>query len=42
MNLVEIGLIDTVGEGEGWMNLESSTDIYTISCVKHSEWKVAK
>ena len=37
MNLVENGLIDTVGEGEGQMNLESSIDIHTISCVKYSE-----
>ena len=31
---VENGLVDTVGKGEGGMNLESSTDIYTLSRVK--------
>ena len=42
MNLVKNGLLDTVREGEGQMNLESSTDIHTISCVKYSKWEVAK
>ena len=27
-------LVDTVGEGEGEVNWESSTDIYTLPCVK--------
>ena len=31
---VESGLVDTVGKGEGGMNLESSIDIYTLSRVK--------
>ena len=35
MNLVENGLVDTAGEGEGVMNSENSTDIYTLSCVKY-------
>ena len=34
MNLVENKLVDTAGEGEGGMNLESSIDIYTLSCAK--------
>ena len=34
MNLLNIenGLLDTVGKGEDGMNLESSIDIYTLSC----------
>ena len=27
-------LVDTVGEGEGGMNSESSFEIYTLPCVK--------
>ena len=34
MNLVENGLVDTAGEGEGVMNSENSIDIYTLLCVK--------
>ena len=34
MNLVENELADTVLEGEGGTNSESSTDIDTLSCVK--------
>ena len=34
MNLVENGLVNTVEEGEGGMNWESSMDIYALSCVK--------
>ena len=34
MILVESRLVDTVGEGEGGKNWESSIDIYTLSCVK--------
>ena len=34
MNLVENKLVDTAGEGEGGMNLESSIDIYTLLCTK--------
>ena len=34
MNLVENELVDTVGEGEGGTNWESSIDIYTLSSVK--------
>ena len=34
MNLVEKGLVDTEGEGEGGMNWESTIDIYTLSCIK--------
>ena len=30
---VENGLLDTVREGEGGTNRESSIDIYTLSCV---------
>ena len=42
MNLVENGLMDTAGEGEGEMNWESSIDIYTVSCVKiDSQWEAA-
>ena len=31
---VENELVDTVGEGEGRTNSESSADIYTLSCEK--------
>ena len=31
---VENGLMDTVREGEGGTNGESSIDIYTLPCVK--------
>ena len=34
MNLVENGLVDTVGEGEGGTNRESSTNIYTLPRAK--------
>ena len=34
MNPVENELVDTVGEGEGGTNWESSIDIYALSCVK--------
>ena len=34
MNLVEKGLVDTVGEDEGGMKWESTIDIYTLSCIK--------
>ena len=34
MNLVENGLVDAAGEGEGGTNWESGIDIYTLSCVK--------
>ena len=34
MNLVEKELVDTVWEGEGGTNWESSTDTYTLSRVK--------
>ena len=34
MNLVENGLLDTVGEGEGGMNWESNIDIYALQHVK--------
>ena len=30
------GLVDTVGEGERGMNGESSINIYTPPCVKHT------
>ena len=30
----EHGLMDTIREGEGGMKGESSTDIYTLPCVK--------
>ena len=33
---VENKLVDTAGEGDGRKNCESSTDIYTPSCVRHS------
>ena len=33
MNLVAYEFVDTAGEGEGGMNWESNTDIYTLSCV---------
>ena len=29
-------LVDTVGEGEGEVNWESNTDIYTLPCVKQT------
>ena len=29
-------LVDIAGEGEGVTNLESSTDIYTLPCVKQT------
>jgi len=31
---VENGLVDSEGEGEGWMNWESSVESYTLPCVK--------
>ena len=31
---VESGLVDVAGEREGWMNRESSIDIYTLPCTK--------
>ena len=31
---VENGLVDTEGEGESGLNWESSTDIYTLPCIK--------
>ena len=31
---IENWLVDTVGEGEGGMNWESSMEIYTLPCVK--------
>ena len=34
MNLVKNKLVDTVGEDEGRMDWESSTDMYMLSCVK--------
>ena len=34
MKLLENGLVDTAGEGEGGTNWESSIDVYTLSCVK--------
>ena len=34
MNLVENGLVDTVGKGEGGINWESNIDIYILSCRK--------
>ena len=34
INLVENGLVDITGEGEGGMNWESSTDVYRLSCVR--------
>ena len=34
MNLVAYEFVDTAGEGEGGMNWESNTDLYTLSCVK--------
>ena len=34
MNLVENGVVDTVGKGEGEMNCKSDIDLYTLSCVK--------
>ena len=40
MNLVEKGLVDTVGEDEGGMNWESTIDIYTLSCVKIDSGKL--
>ena len=30
---IENGLVDTMREGEGGTNRESSIDIYTLSCV---------
>ena len=36
MNLVENRLVDSVGEGEGGTNCESSIDIYTLSRVKYT------
>ena len=38
MNLVENRVADTVGKGEGGMNWESGTDIYTITC-KIDNWE---
>ena len=40
MNLVKKGLVDTVEEGKGGMNLKNSTDIYTLSCIK--QWEADK
>ena len=40
MNLVENGVVDTVGKGEGGTNCKSDIDLYTLSCVKL--WEVAK
>ena len=34
MNLVENGLLDAVGEGEGGMNWESNIDKYALQRVK--------
>ena len=31
---IEYKLVDPAGEGEGRTNRESSTDIYTLSCVR--------
>ena len=33
---IENRLVDIAGEGEGVTNLESSTDIYTLPCVKQT------
>ena len=35
MNLVENGLVDTVGAGEGGANWESSNDTYTLPWVRY-------
>ena len=43
MNLVENGLVDTVGKGEGGINWGSNVDIYTLSCGKQiRQWEVAE
>ena len=34
-------LVDTVGEGEGGMNRETSIEAYASPYVKYSEWKFA-
>ena len=34
MNLIENRLVNTVGEGEGGMNLKSSIDMYTLLYAK--------
>ena len=41
MNLVEHGLVDTEGQGEGKINSGSSIDIYTIMCKVDRWWEVA-
>ena len=33
---IENGLVDIVAEGKSGMNGESSTDIYTLPCVKQT------
>ena len=40
MNLVEHGLVDTEGRGEGRINAGSSIDIYTIVCKVERRWEV--
>ena len=40
MNLVENGLVDTMGEGEGRAIWESNIDIYTVSCM-YRLWEIA-
>ena len=34
MNLVEHGLVDTEGQGEGKINSGSSIDIYILLCIR--------
>ena len=38
---MENGLVAIVGEGEGELNWESSTDIHTLPGVKRIQWPAA-